>query len=324
MQIVAANEINKSRADLYRKMYPQTEMVCGNINNENIFKTILDVSGKKVDFLLASPPCQGVSVAGKNRKNEDMIQDERNYLIYRVIDFIKIKTPSYILIENVPSFLKLRLPHEGKHMDVVSLLELYFKNVYNIDAKVVDAADYGVPQVRKRAIIKIFKKNLKWPWPTKSKKVTVREAIGHLPSLEAGEKSSIPLHYARKHSESHILWMSKTPTGKSAFENLKYYPKKSNGEKVKGYLSSYRRIRWDQPAPTITIRNDAISSQRNVHPGNRKKNGDYSDARVLTPLELIILNSLPIDGAIPELFFNFVSKLRRSCVELPALRLTLS
>jgi DNA (cytosine-5)-methyltransferase 1 len=94
--------------------------------------------------------------------------------------------------------------------------------------------------------------------------------------------------------------MKNTPTGKSAFSNVIYYPQKKDGSRIKGYESSYRRIKWDIPAPTITIRNDAISSQRNVHPGRKMSDGTYSDARVLTPLELMILNSLPKDWKVPN------------------------
>ena len=75
---------------------------------------------------------------------------------------------------------------------------------------------------------------------------------------------------------------------------------KDNGESLKGYSSTYRRIKWDEPSPAITIRNDAISSQRNVHPGRKLSNGEYSDARVLTPLELMTLSSLPKDWKLPE------------------------
>ena len=94
--------------------------------------------------------------------------------------------------------------------------------------------------------------------------------------------------------------MKHTPTGCSAFDNKVFFPVKQNGEKIKGYNSSYRRILWDEPAPTITIRNDAISSQRNVHPGRLLPDGTYSDARVLTPLELMLLDSLPQDWNIPD------------------------
>lgn len=94
--------------------------------------------------------------------------------------------------------------------------------------------------------------------------------------------------------------MKHTPTGKSAFSNPVYYPQKKDGTKIKGFESSYRRISWDIPAPTITIRNDCIASQRNVHPGRLLLDGTYSDARVLTPLELMLLNSLPADWNIPD------------------------
>ena len=150
-------------------------------------------------------------------------------------------------------------------------------------------------------IIKMNKKGTRWEWPPiNPKHVTMREAIGDLPSLESGEKSDIKWHFARKHDPRHVLWMKHTKTGTSAFENEEYYPKKKDGTRTKGYQSSYRRMEWDEPAPTITMRNDAISSQRNVHPGRLLKDGTYSDARVLTPLELFILTSLPRDWGIPD------------------------
>ena len=132
-----------------------------------------------------------------------------------------------------------------------------------------------------------------------------------MPSIEAGQKSNVKWHFARKHSDSHIQWMKHTPTGQTAFENKKYFPVKPNGEKIKSYNTSYRRINWDEPAPTITMRNDAISSQLNVHPGRKLKNGTYSDARVLTPLELMLLSSLPQDWNIPD---NTPELLIRKCI----------
>ena len=63
-----------------------------------------------------------------------------------------------------------------------------------------------------------------------------------------------------------------------------------NGRKIKGYNTTYKRIEWDKPAPTITMCNGGISSQNNVHPGRLQKDGTYSDARVLTLRELFILD----------------------------------
>jgi DNA (cytosine-5)-methyltransferase 1 len=94
--------------------------------------------------------------------------------------------------------------------------------------------------------------------------------------------------------------MTHTPSGQSAFKNKKYYPKDNEGNKLNGYHDAYARMSWDKPAPTITIRSDAISSNSKVHPGKLKDDGTYSDARVLSILELLILSSLPEDWNIPE------------------------
>jgi DNA (cytosine-5)-methyltransferase 1 len=241
-----------------------------------------------------------MSMAGKNRDQKAMLSDQRNHLVFKIIDFINIKKPKYVLIENVPTFLKIKLPFKNKLLTLEEILFSLYGKDYEIEARVMDTSEYGVPQKRTRAIIKMHKKGLQWSWPTKEKSKTVREVIGHLPSLEAGQRSNIPWHFARKHSTGHILWMKNTPTGKSAFDNKKYYPKKDNGEKIKSYMTTYRRIKWDEPSPTITMRNDAISSQLNVHPGRKLKDGTYSDARVLTPLELMLLSSLPNNWNIPK------------------------
>ena len=310
IDITVANELLKDRANLYSNLYPNTKMIVGDILNNNIFKEIIDASGK-IDFLIATPPCQGMSVAGKNRDMLTMHQDNRNLLVFKVIDFIKIKKPKYILIENVPNFLKVRLPYEDNLLLIQEILEKEFSDEYTIDVRVINTSEYGIPQKRQRALIKMSKIGFDWEWPRKVKTRTVKDAIGHLPSIESGQRTKIIWHYARKHSENHVLWMKHTPTGKSAFENKIHYPKKDSGEKIKSYMTTYRRIKWDEPAPTITMRNDAISSQLNVHPGRKKRDGTYSDARALTPLELMILTSLPENWHIPV---NTPETLIRKCL----------
>lgn len=300
INIQVANEIVPRRAELYKKLYPECEMINGDITDKTIFQKIIK-SAKGVDFMIASPPCQGMSIAGKGRGQGMQEKDERNYLISYVFKAIEKLKPKYVVIENVPALLRFQMPYKGNMASVIDILTDKFGKYYQIDGKVVDAADYGVPQTRLRAIIKMWPKNKTWAWPeTVSHRITVREAIGDLPSIEAGEKSDIYWHFARKHDERHILWMKHTPTGHSAFENETYYPQKTDGTRVKGYDTTYRRMNWDEPAPTITIRNDAISSQRNVHPGREKSDGTYSDARVLTPYELMILSSLPENWNIPK------------------------
>ena len=99
--------------------------------------------------------------------------------------------------------------------------------------------------------------------------------------------------------------MQYTPSGKTAFDNSdEHKPRKADGSFVKGYHNTYMRQRWDTPAYTITMDNRKISSQGNVHPGRymgKDKNGEdiYSDARVLTLFELMLVMSLPKDWPLP-------------------------
>lgn len=100
-----------------------------------------------------------MSVAGKNRNIEQMLNDERNYLVFKIIDFIKLKSPDFVLIENVPTFFsKMILPYKKQHLKVTEILALLFGKEYNIEANVYDAAEYGVAQRRTRAIIKLYRK----------------------------------------------------------------------------------------------------------------------------------------------------------------------
>ncbi len=300
INIVVANELIQERAALYRAQYPNTNMICGDITDDKTYKQILTSSPDKIDILLASPPCQGMSIAGKNKTQAQMGSDKRNYLIFKVIDFIKIKKPKFVLIENVPRFFTIKLPHNGKYVKIADILKEQFSDIYNIDYTIYDTADYGIAQRRTRAITRLYMKGSTWGIPKKERTVTVKDAIGHLPSLESGEKSAYKWHYARKHTTSQIECMKHTATGHSAMENKIYYPKNQNGERIKAYNTTYKRMKWDEPAPTITIRNDAISSQMNVHPGKKKDDGTYSDARVLTPLELMLLSSIPENWNIPD------------------------
>ena len=302
IDIIVANELLEKRANLHKKLYPQCETVVGDITDETVYNKIIKATKKqKIDFIIASPPCQGLSVAGKNRKADEMSSDNRNYLILSVIKAIKDLNPDYIIIENVPLLLNLVLKYNNEYLNIEEILRREVGAEYNIISKIFDTADYGVPQHRKRAIIRMSKKGKVWNEPPKNEfYTTVEEVIGDLPSLESGEKSNIKWHFARKHDDRQVEWMKHTPTGSSAFDNKIYFPRKKSGERIKGFNSSYRRIKWDEPSPTITIRNDAISSQRNVHPGRKNIDGTYSDSRVMTILELFRLTGLPDDINFPE------------------------
>ena len=300
INIVVANELLPKRGKFYQEMNPDSKMIIGDIRNTKIKKDFLNSISKDVKFLIATPPCQGISNLGKNRTLDDKLKDKRNYLIFDVMDIIDKKNFDYIMIENVPGFFKVLLPYKSELKTIKEILEDKYSEKYNIEMKILNAKDYGVPQSRPRAITIMYKKDKTWKWPRKRKEITLEEAIGHLPTLESGEKSNLKFHNARKHLDTHILWMKHTPTGCSAHDNKEFFPVKKDGTKIKGFNATYKRMRWDTPAPAVTMRSDAISSQENVHPGRKLKDGTYSDARVLTLRELFIVESLPEEWDIPK------------------------
>ena len=291
VDIKVANELLEDRAKFYKEMHKHTNMIQGDILDDEIFDNIISTSIKEeCDFLMATPPCQGMSVAGKMEEN-----DPRNSLIIKVIKAITKIKPKYFLIENVQKMIKTFIHHNNEKIIIKDFILNELEKEYNINFNVMDAADYGTPQNRKRSItLGTLKEKTEWVIPPKSnKQITVKDAIGHLPSLESLETSNIPYHNAKKHNERHIKWMEHTPSGETAFNNKVHYPKKENGERIKGFLSTYKRMSWSKPAPTITMGNGGISSQNNVHPGRMLPNGKYSDARVLTLKEIFILTGLP-------------------------------
>ena len=292
INILLANELVKERANFYKHLYPKTKMITGDILDKNIFNEFVCEAKKiKPSFLIATPPCQGMSSLGK----KDYEIDERNFLIFSVIEVIKQIDFDFILIENVPKFFKLFFPFKGKMLSIIEILELLFNEKYFIEHSVLNAKDYGVPQSRPRALIKLFKKNKKWSSPDKQPEITLEKAIGHLPSLKPEEKSKYKFHFAMKHSPMQIEAMTHTPEGKSAMVNEIYFPKKTNGQKVSGFHNTYKRMKWNSPAPARATNNGLISGHNNVHPGRKRKDGTWSDPRVLSLLELFIVSSLPED-----------------------------
>lgn len=290
IDIVVANELHQDRCDFYKFNHPSTNMICGSISDPQIQNQIVDAAAKNnVEYIQATPPCQGFSSAGSMRAD-----DPRNFLIIDTVNVIKRVKPKWVLIENVPSFAKHSLLINGTPINIIEYIEKSLDN-YNVICKVLNTNDYGIAQSRKRAIVLISRKDVKqlvYPSPH-SKKLTLRDAIGHLPSLESGQTSVIDYHYALNHNNNHILWMKHTPTGKSAKTNPIHFPQK-DGRPIKSFANTYKRMNWDKPSPTITRNSGVISSQDSVHPGRLLPDGTYSDARCLTLKELMLL--VGIDG----------------------------
>lgn len=302
VDIIVSSDIDKKRCEVHKFLYPDCETVCGDINDPKIKDQICEATkGQKIDILLSTPPCQGMSTVGKNKGNALLsAKDERNYLILESFEVIDRLQPNYIVFENVPQLLKVKLPFRGEVLTIKEVLQKKYGNDYHIKIDIFNTCNYGVPQSRERVFIRMFRKGLTWNDPIAISHVpTLRDAIGDLPSLEAGEHSPLKNHWARKHPANQVDWLRHTPTGCSAMLNKTHYPMKENGEKIKAYPNTYKRMKWDEPSPTVTMRNEIMSSQDKVHPGRDLGNGLWSDARVLTLRELLIVMSLPADLDLP-------------------------
>lgn len=327
VNIVLANEINPLRAKFYTHLYPDTEMVVGDITNDSICNNIVNKSIRAgVDFIIATPPCQGMSLAGKL----DPV-DPRNQLVSYAINIIKKVNPRFVLLENVPQQLKTKIMYKGKKTLIPDYIYNALKAKYNFNCQsIAKAMDYGVPQMRKRSIFLLSRKDTKilWEFPKKDDKVvTLKKAIGHLPSLDPflrdGYKKTLEMfpnfekkkrkglkisrwHYPPTHALRHVVWMMRTPSGKTAFDNDINYPKKADGAKIVGHWNTYRRLDWNKPSRTMTQNSGVISSLTCVHPGRLIKDDGteqgrlYSDPRCLSIYELLIVSSLPNNWKIPE------------------------
>lgn len=322
VDILIANELIEDRARFYSDIYQDSHMIVGDITNEELRTKIVDEAiNKGVDFILATPPCQGMSMAGNRAEF-----DERNQLIYYAVDVVLRVKPKFVFIENVPTILRTKIVVNGETMLIPKYLHSVLADYHFNDETLVKAMDHGVPQMRERNIFLLVRNDidLTWNFPNAQPHITLQEAIGDLPSLDPLLREGLDFtlekfpsyeikrakglevskwHYPPKHSWKQVEWMLHTPTGKSAIYNPVYYPQKANGIHVVAHHNHYRRMYWDKPARTITQNNGVISSLACVHPGRPfELNGEvlYSDPRVLSIYELLIVSSLPKDWAIPD------------------------
>lgn len=322
VDILIANELLEKRARFYSDVYPNTHMIVGDITDNGLRDKIVDEAIEKgVDFIIATPPCQGMSAAG-NREEFDV----RNQLTYYAVDVIQRVKPKFALIENVPTILKTKIVVDGEIMLIPDYLHKTLTDYNFNEDTLIKAMDHGVPQMRERNIFLLVRKDvgIKWIFPQQEEIITLEEAIGKLPSLDPLLREGLDFtlqkfpdyekkrreglkvskwHYPPKHSWKQVQWMMHTPTGKSAIYNPVYYPQKDDGKKVVAHHNHYRRMYWDKPARTVTQNNGVISSLACVHPGRPYMSGGeqlYSDPRVLSIYELLIVSSLPTNWPIPS------------------------
>jgi DNA (cytosine-5)-methyltransferase 1 len=191
---------------------------------------------------------------------------------------VKSFLPDYMLFENVPWVRSSR-----HYRQLVGLLK---KCGYKLKSRVLDAADYGVPQRRKRLIL-IASRRGEPRLPRRARRrVTVREAIGDLPPLKPGEAHPlIPNHRAMKHGEEVLTRIRAIPKDGGSRSALPAgLQLRCHKRLVRGYNDVYGRMKWDDVAPTLTSGCTNPSKGRFIHP---------EQDRAMTPREAARLQTFP-------------------------------
>ena len=234
--------------------------------------------------LIGCAPCQGFSAHRKVKQERP--EDSRNTLIGAFADIAVDMNPDFVVMENVPEILTGK--YRG-HYDEAKTV--FMSNGYYVVQRVYNAAGFGVPQARTRTIIVASKyKDFELPEEilSEQKYVTVRNAIGDLPPVAAGQIcASDALHRCSAHRQSTIDVIKAVPhDGGSRPSGIG--PKCL--DKIKGFYDVYGRLAWDKPSITITQYARNPASGRFSHP---------EQDRGLTIREAARLQSFP-DGYVWE------------------------
>lgn len=287
-------------------------------------KGISELKNEHIDAIIGGPPCQAYSMAGRVRDKDGMHYDYRNYLFESYIEIVNFFKPKFFIFENVEGMLSAK-PGGVSITDRIrdGFDKIGFEIVDDIRGKaLLNTADYGVPQIRKRVILlglnkKVFENNRQDILNTfykvilpkyKTKKwATVREAISDLPTFKVANPqvkidgrlySHLPVdskflnHIPRYHSVRDIEIFrdlakdlySKNQKYKTVEDIKKLYTDRTGKQ---SNVHKYYVQRWDEPSKTITahMNKDGL---RYIHP-------DYKQARSLTVREAARLQTFPDD-----------------------------
>ena len=302
---VATVEIINRRLDVQRhnnKCLYSSGYIADDITKKNtkekIFSEIdlwkLKQGLKEVDVVLATPPCQGMSVA--NHKKRDELA--RNSLVVESIKLVDEIRPKIFIFENVRAFLTTTCTDtDKKQKRIREAIEVNLGGKYNIHYQVINFKDYGNPSSRTRTLVLGVRKDIPEVtpldlMPNLKDGGTLRDIIGNLPALKKmGEINKKDIyHNFRPYAEHMLSWIENIKEGQSAFDNedQKQRPHQiKNGKIVCNENKNgdkYSRCFWDKPAPCVHTRNDILASQATVHP---------KDNRVFSIRELMRMMSIP-------------------------------
>lgn len=296
--IIWAIDNEKNATDTYKKNIGD-HIICADINTINVNEI------PAADIVIGGPPCQSFSLIGKRNTT-----DSRGKLVWKYIEIIEKLKPKAFVFENVTGLLSAKNEKGEKIIDL--LLREFTKNGYTLSWKVVNSADYGVPQRRKRVIVVGLNSSKKFSFPKQThnetgddlkKYVSVFDAIGDINNC--GEKYScspssdyqkemrknnkkIYNHIRQTESELDKFIIKHVPEG----GNYMDIPSTVNSIRIKrlqkegGRTTCYGRMTSTMPSYTINTYFNRPNVGCNIH---------YSENRLITAREALRLQSFPDD-----------------------------
>jgi DNA (cytosine-5)-methyltransferase 1 len=273
-ETVFATDIEPCSAETFRANFPAIPFHLGDIRRLDRQKVEALTGEQKIDLVAGGPPCQGFTTIG------DQIQgDIRNSLFEAYLRIVKWVAPTAVLIENVNY---LRTQYSGRYeREIAGALE---QLGYEVQVQTLNAADYGVPQIRKRVFFVGSRAGTTFLWPNQTHSdeatgglnpyVTVEQAIGDLAPV--GDDSGVPNHIALRHSPKVIARYRLIPEGG------RMPPPQKLPEEIRrrNFGNTYKRLHRNRPSLTLVPGNNAFP----VHP---------IEDRSLTPREGARLQTFP-------------------------------
>lgn len=272
LQCVLGVDFNEWAVDAYRKNFSHECMQLDLSIEENQQLVAKKLRDSHVDLVVGGPPCQGFSIFGKRRfvntQNHDLTTDKRNDLVYAYAKIVVESGTNWFIMENVPGLLSA---HNGEY--VRTIVEYFHNNGYRTEYRIINAADYGAPQLRKRFILIGTKTDLVIPFP-KAKYFehpesyqkpyrTVGEVITDL--ADNSTLGTISNHNAPRHNAIVTERFSYIKEGEKMDvaalpEHLRLGTK--TGKPVANFSHVFRRLDRNKPSGTIVPGHNALP----VHP----------------------------------------------------------
>lgn len=320
-ECIATNELIERRLNIQKinkKCKYETGYICGDIKKQetknkisNEIKKWNELGNDKVDVVIATPPCQGMSVANHKKAENEII---RNSLVVESIKLIKQIKPRIFIFENVAAFMKTGCTApDGTIKEIGKVINEELGNEFIIYNRILNFKNYGSNSSRTRTLVIGVSKDIQsivTPmelFPDYCKEKTLKQVIGKMKKLEWGEIDENDFyHQFRIYPEHMRNWIHNVKPGESAFdnENVEEIPhkvingkiilnKNKNGDK-------YTRQCWDKVAPCIHTRNDQMASQNTIHP---------EQDRVFSIRELMKLMTIPDDFKWIDMSINDLNSL---------------